>query len=137
MSDKPCPFCSLPASRVVDGNDHAFWIRDGFPVSPGHSLIIPRRHVASFFAITFEERESLFQLLDQAKLVADAEFEPDGYNVGINDGATAGQTVPPLHIHLIPRYQGDQADPRGGLRWVIPEKADYWTRPPCWLLPDA
>jgi diadenosine tetraphosphate (Ap4A) HIT family hydrolase len=90
MSDKPCPFCSLLASRVVDGNDHAFWIRDGFSVWSGHSLIISRRHVASFFAITFEERESLSQLPDQAKLAADAEFEPGGYNVGINDGATAG-----------------------------------------------
>jgi diadenosine tetraphosphate (Ap4A) HIT family hydrolase len=77
------------------------------------------------------------QLLDQVKLAADAEFEPDGYNVGINDGATAGQTVPHLHIHLIPRYQGDQGDPCGGVRWVISDKTDYWTRPPPWPLPDA
>lgn len=137
MSNERCAFCSPPASRVLGANDHAFWIRDGFPVSPGHSLIIPRRHVASFFAVTFEEREALLQLLDEAKLAADAEFEPDGYNVGINDGATAGQTVLHLHIHLIPRYQGDHDDPRGGVRWVIPEKADYWTRPPCGLLPDT
>jgi diadenosine tetraphosphate (Ap4A) HIT family hydrolase len=129
VTDQICPFCSLPASRVAGQNDHAFWIRDGFPVSPGHSLVIPRRHVASFFEITVKEREALFQLLDQAKLAADAEFQADGYNIGINDGAAAGQTVLHLHIHLIPRFKGDLDDPRGGVRWVIPAKADYWTPP--------
>jgi diadenosine tetraphosphate (Ap4A) HIT family hydrolase len=123
-----CPFCTLPAGRVVGENALAFWIRDGFPVSPGHSLIIPRRHVASFFDATAEERAALLALLDDAKAVADQTFRPDGYNFGINDGPAAGQTVPHLHIHLIPRYLGDRTDPRGGVRWVIPEKADYWSR---------
>ena len=124
----PCPFCSIESSRIVVSNERAYVIRDGFPVSPGHTLIIPRRHVASFFEITAEERGAMLALLGDAKSLLDQEFHPTGYNVGINDGADAGQTVPHLHIHLIPRYPGDRADPRGGVRWVLPEKADYWSR---------
>jgi diadenosine tetraphosphate (Ap4A) HIT family hydrolase len=123
---KPCPFCTLPAERVIDENEAALVIRDGFPISPGHTLIIPRRHVGSFFDISEEEREWLLCLLDRAKADLDEMFHPDGYNVGTNDGTAAGQTVPHSHIHLIPRYQGDREDPRGGVRWIIPEKADYW-----------
>lgn len=108
-------------------NEHAFWIRDGFPVSQGHSLVIPKRHIASFFETTDVERSSLMELLAAAKTAAEAELQPDGYNIGINDGAAAGQTVPHLHIHLIPRFDGDMPDPRGGVRWVIPAKADYWS----------
>jgi diadenosine tetraphosphate (Ap4A) HIT family hydrolase len=126
-SDLPCPFCAIDASRLEGQNAHAFWIRDGFPVSAGHSLIIPKRHIASFFAATAQERDALFGLLDEAKTLIAAEHRPDGYNIGINDGAAAGQTVPHLHIHLIPRYAGDMADPRGGVRWVMPDKADYWS----------
>ena len=102
-------------------------IRDGFPISPGHTLIVPKRHVASFFDLTPEERADLLALLDAAKADLDRELSPQGYNIGINDGAAAGQTVPHLHIHLIPRFAGDQEDPRGGIRWIIPEKADYWS----------
>jgi diadenosine tetraphosphate (Ap4A) HIT family hydrolase len=128
MTEPTCPFCTLPHARILGENAHAVWIRDGFPVSPDHSLVIPRRHLASFFDATNEERLALLQLLDQAKAAADAEFHPDGYNIGINDGAAAGQTVPHLHLHLIPRFQGDLPDPRGGVRWVIPDKAEYWSR---------
>ena len=127
MTDKTCPFCTLDSSRILGENDHAVWIRDGFPVSPGHSLVIPKRHVGSFFAIGIEERSAILSLLDQAKSAAVDEFAPDGFNVGINDGPAAGQTVPHLHVHLIPRYLGDMGDPRGGVRWVLPEKADYWS----------
>ncbi|HIE1295138.1 HIT family protein [Burkholderia contaminans] len=127
MTTQPCPFCSLSKERVLGQNAHALWIRDGFPVSPGHSLIIPKRHVGSFFETSLQERAALLELLDQAHAAAGAEFHPDGFNVGINDGAAAGQTVPHLHIHLIPRFGGDQSDPRGGVRWVIPAKADYWS----------
>lgn len=123
----PCPFCSLPASRIVEQNAHAVLILDAYPVSPGHSLVIPKRHVGSFFEVTEVERASLFALLNRAKKLVDHQHQPVGYNIGINNGAAAGQTVPHLHIHLIPRYDGDQPDPRGGVRWVIPEKADYWT----------
>jgi len=103
-------------------------VRDGFPISPGHTLVIPRRHIGSFFDIDKDERDSLIGLLDKAKQELLNEFQPDGFNIGINDGPAAGQTVPHLHIHLIPRYQGDLPDPRGGVRWVIPDKADYWSK---------
>lgn len=124
----PCPFCQLPTSRIVEENAQAVLILDGYPVSPGHSLVIPKRHFGSFFEVTELERAALFDLLDRGKELAAGQHRPDGYNIGINDGAAAGQTVPHLHIHLIPRYHGDQADPRGGVRWVMPQKADYWTR---------
>jgi len=122
----PCPFCTLPPERVLASNALAFVIRDGYPVSPGHTLIIPRRHVGSFFEISEEERAAMLALLDGQKRALDAEYSPAGYNVGINDGAAAGQTVPHLHIHLIPRFAGDLPDPRGGVRWVMPHKAKYW-----------
>ena len=123
-----CAFCTLHADRIVDENEHAILIFDGFPVSPGHSLIIPKRHVGSFFDATPPERAALLALLDRAKELVEKHHAPAGYNIGINDGAAAGQTVPHLHIHLIPRYSGDQVDPRGGVRWVIPAKADYWSQ---------
>lgn len=127
MTDNLCAFCGLPQERIRGQNDHAVWIRDAYPVSPGHSLVIPRRHVGSFFEVSPEERTAMLALLDEARAAASAEYQPDGFNIGINDGAAAGQTVPHLHIHLMPRYNGDLADPRGGVRWVIPEKADYWS----------
>ena len=122
-----CAFCQLPRERIVEENDHAMLIFDGFPISVGHSLIIPKRHVGSLFEVSETERQALFSLLDVAHARLKTSHQPDGFNVGINDGAAAGQTVPHLHIHLIPRYAGDQADPRGGVRWVIPGKADYWS----------
>jgi diadenosine tetraphosphate (Ap4A) HIT family hydrolase len=125
-----CPFCTLPVERIWRRGVHGMVIRDGFPISPGHTLVIPHRHVGSFFDLGVDERGELLELLDEAKKALDAEFKPQGYNIGINDGPAAGQTVPHLHIHLIPRYEGDQADPRGGVRWIIPEKADYWSKRP-------
>ena len=121
-----CPFCTLDPSRILIENGLGRVIRDGFPVSPGHTLIIPKRHVGSFFEVTAEERDSLLRLLDEAKTALDTEFHPAGYNIGINDGPSAGQTVSHLHIHLIPRYAGDCPDPRGGIRWIFPDKAKYW-----------
>src|SRR3990172_2148551 len=121
-----CPFCTLDAERIVLANELAAVIRDAFPVSPGHTLIIPKRHVVSFFDATGDERTAMLALLDSAKLGLDAAFHPDGYNVGINDGAAAGQTLPHLHLHLIPRYAGDSEDARGGVRWIFPQKAKYW-----------
>jgi len=121
-----CPFCALPDARILSSGPFGVVIRDAYPVSPGHTLIIPRRHVGSFFELTADERGSLLGLLEAAKRELDVMRRPDGYNIGINDGPAAGQTVPHLHIHLIPRYQGDQPDPRGGVRWVFPDKAKYW-----------
>ena len=123
-----CPFCTLPADRIVASNELAVVIRDGFPISPGHTLIIPKRHFGSFFEATADERNSMLALLDQARREIATELSPDGFNIGINDGAAAGQTVPHLHLHLIPRYEGDSRDPRGGVRWLMPEKADYWSK---------
>lgn len=123
-----CPFCTLPESRVLLRNHAAMAIRDAYPLTQGHSLVIPLRHIASFFDTTRQERDAILALLDQAKLQLQSEYGPAGYNIGINDGAAAGQTVGHLHIHLIPRYPGDRPDPRGGVRWVIPDKADYWSK---------
>jgi diadenosine tetraphosphate (Ap4A) HIT family hydrolase len=121
-----CPFCTVSDQRIVLGNALAFVIRDGFPVSDGHSLVIPRRHVASFFDLEPAEREAMLALLAQQRDRLRDELSPDGFNVGINDGVHAGQTVMHVHAHLIPRYAGDATDPRGGVRWVLPDKAAYW-----------
>jgi diadenosine tetraphosphate (Ap4A) HIT family hydrolase len=124
--EQPCLFCNLPPERIVLRNASGVMVRDAYPLSKGHSLVIPNRHIGSFFELSETERADLFSLLDQAKKGLDALHQPDGYNIGINDGPAAGQTVPHLHIHLIPRFLGDLSDPRGGVRWVIPEKAKYW-----------
>ena len=104
----------------------ALAIRDAFPISPGHTLVIPNRHVESIFELENAERNDLFQALSRARSDLVSEMKPDGFNVGINDGLMAGQTVMHLHVHLIPRFEGDKEDPRGGIRWVFPEKAKYW-----------
>lgn len=123
---KPCSFCNLDKDRIIAESDDTLTIRDGFPISPGHTLIIPKRHVASFFDTTDEERSQMLAALEMAKQLLDLELSPDGYNIGINDGEAAGQTVRHLHLHLVPRYKGDRDDPRGGIRWIVPEKANYW-----------
>lgn len=124
----PCPFCSLPRDRIVLESELGLAFRDGYPVSRGHTLVIPKRHVGSFFECTEAEQAALLKLLRIARADVEFLFRPAGYNIGINDGAAAGQTVPHLHIHLIPRYAGDRDDPRGGVRWVLPDKAAYWEK---------
>jgi len=121
-----CPFCNLPTNRIIYHNDYAIMIEDAYPVSPGHCLIIPKRHVGSWFNTSTTEQTSILQLLAEGKIRQDKNYHPESYNIGINDGQASGQTVPHLHVHLIPRYLGDQVDPRGGVRWIIPEKAKYW-----------
>lgn len=131
MSTTPapsCPFCAIPESAWLGQNELAFWVHDIAPSAPGHALVIPRRHVASFFELAPEERSGMLALLNEAKIVADQRYRPDGYNIGLNDGEVAGQTVPHVHLHLIPRRAGDVPDPRGGIRWVLPETAPYWNR---------
>ncbi|MEO8655120.1 MAG: HIT family protein [Ramlibacter sp.] len=108
-------------------NEHGFVIRDAYPISPGHTLIIAKRHVGSFFELATDERTALLLLLEQSKIAIERELAPAGYNIGINEGVAGGQTVPHLHIHLVPRYAGDQPDPRGGVRWIFPDKAKYWS----------
>jgi diadenosine tetraphosphate (Ap4A) HIT family hydrolase len=125
MPEKDCPFCSLGSDRIISESDHTVTIRDGFPVSEGHTLIVPKRHVQSFFELHAIEKAAILQALEEAKEALDKELEPDGYNIGINDGEAAGQTVMHMHVHLIPRYIGDTEDPRGGVRHVFPGKAKY------------
>jgi diadenosine tetraphosphate (Ap4A) HIT family hydrolase len=126
---EPCPYCSFPAEKILGENEHVVWTLDAHPVSPGHSLIVPKRHVESFFETTPAEREAILSLLDQAREHVDRTQAPAGYNIGINDGTAAGQnTFQHLNVHLIPRFTGDCKDPRGGVRWVIPDRANYWSR---------
>ena len=128
MAPADCPFCSIPTEEIVIDHGLAIARRDLYPVSKGHTLIIPRRHIVSFFETTEAERQAMLKLLDETKALLDREHQPDGYNIGINDGQAAGQTVMHLHMHLVPRYRGDQADPRGGIRGIFPEKAMYWRK---------
>lgn len=121
-----CPFCSISSERARNKAEKVLSIRDQYPVSKGHTLIIPTRHIQSFFDIDNDEREQLLELLNLEKEILEQEFNPDGFNIGINDGEVAGQTIAHLHIHLIPRYRDDVPDPKGGVRWVIPDKAKYW-----------
>ena len=123
-----CPFCTIDDSKIVMENDRAIAFYDQFPVTPGHALIVPKRHVASFFEVTKEEQAALFELVSEMRERLLAERAPDAFNIGINDGTLAGQTVMHLHIHLIPRYAGDTEDPRGGVRWIMPVNAPYWKK---------
>lgn len=125
MPSGDSPYLAVPTSEWLAANGSAFAIADRFPVSPGHSLVVPRRVIATWWEATAEERADILALVDQVKRQLDAELEPDGYNVGFNAGAAAGQTVGHLHIHVIPRYRGDVPDPRGGVRHVIPGKGNY------------
>lgn len=118
-----CPFCS-PADILFE-NEYAFVKADAYPVSRGHLLIIPRRHVETWFSLTGAEMSGILTLLSQAKEYLDDKYTPDGYTIGMNCGTAAGQTIPHAHIHIIPRYLGDVADPRGGIRGVIPAKKEY------------
>jgi superfamily II DNA or RNA helicase/diadenosine tetraphosphate (Ap4A) HIT family hydrolase/HKD family nuclease len=118
-------FLEIDPDDWVGSNDLAFAINDRFPVSPGHTLVIPRRVVQEWSDVTTEEQHALFELVDVVKRRIDAELSPDGYNVGYNSGAAAGQTVPHLHVHVIPRFTGDMDDPRGGVRNVIPGRGNY------------
>lgn len=123
----PCPFCAPELRRVRHADDIGFVMSDGFPISPGHSLIIPKDHYPTIFDVPHEKQIHLFSLVRKAKEIICDTYSPDGFNIGINNGEAAGQTVPHVHIHVIPRYEGDVEDPRGGVRWVIPEKAKYWS----------
>lgn len=121
-----CPFCRILASEPPPaGNALAVAFPDGFPVSPGHTLIVPRRHVANFLDATPDEKRAMWDLADVVCGQLMDELVPDGFNLGLNAGIAAGQTVMHVHLHVIPRYAGDMADPRGGVRHVIPEQARY------------
>ena len=114
----------LNKKKIIE-NENAFAIYDGFPVSKGHVLVIPKRVVAEIFDLNDEEYSSCFNLVKDVKKILEEKFKPDGFNIGINNGEKAGQTIFHAHIHVIPRYNGDVENPRGGIRHVIPGKGDY------------
>jgi len=123
-----CFFCDIQSStddKRITETDSFFSRFDDFPVSPGHAVIVPKKHVGSFFQLTKPELKELYDLLRQTKLLIDREHRPDGYNVGLNEGTAAGQTIAHVHVHLIPRYAGDVADPAGGIRNIIPMAGNY------------
>ena len=120
-----CLFCEIPESEIIVNHDLCFARWDKFPVSPGHLLVIPKRHFVSVFDATPDEFNAFREVLVLAREVIEKEYRPDGYNIGVNDGQTAGQSVFHVHIHVIPRYQGDVENPLGGVRGVIPFNQKY------------
>jgi diadenosine tetraphosphate (Ap4A) HIT family hydrolase len=111
--------------RIIDKFEYCYSVRDNFPVTRGHTLIIPYEHTENWFTAKEEVRQDIMKALSKIKSDLDGEFSPDGYNIGMNCGEAAGQTIMHLHLHLIPRYKGDIKDPKGGVRGVIPEKQKY------------
>ncbi len=123
-----CFFCDIQKEKdpqVFLESENFIARFDDFPISKGHCEIIPRRHIVSFFDLTEKDATDMVRLIKKAKKTLDQEFTPDAYNIGVNEGEAAGRTVPHFHLHIIPRYKGDVANPRGGVRNIIPHKADY------------
>lgn len=125
MKSDNCIFCELCNEPHVMENDFFYGTFDKYPVTQGHLLIIPKRHIETVFELTSEERTALFELVEQSKDLLESTYHPDGFNFGVNQGEAAGQTIPHLHLHIIPRYFGDLEDPEGGVRGVIPDKQKY------------
>ena len=122
MSD--CPFCH-PEREILLSSERSICFYDKYPVSNGHLLVVPKRHVPDYFELSEAEKNDIWQLVEQAKSFLEGNFKPDGFNIGLNSGTAAGQTVFHVHIHIIPRYSGDVEDPTGGIRNVIPGKGKY------------
>jgi len=122
--NNPCLFCKDAKGKSLD-HELAYSARDSYAVSPGHTLVMPKRHVASFFELTPEEVQACMDLIAEERKLIDEEFKPDGYNIGVNVGPAAGQSIFHVHIHIIPRYEGDVENPQGGVRHVIPKNAHY------------
>lgn len=121
-----CPFCAPEEERdLLTESASAYAMLDKYPVSPGHALIIPKKHIASYFELSLHQKTALWIMVDRVKNLINEKFHPDGFNVGINVGTPAGQTIPHAHIHLIPRYIGDMENPQGGVRGIIPGKGIY------------
>jgi diadenosine tetraphosphate (Ap4A) HIT family hydrolase len=121
-----CPFSLIKQSRLVFASKDAIVMLDQFPVSEGHMLVIPRKHVANIYELSSKHQATIWMAVMRARTIAIKKYAPAGFNIGFNDGKAAGQTVGHAHIHVIPRYAGDRPDPRGGVRWVLPDKAKYW-----------
>ena len=122
-----CPFCSIEPARVWLENEYAIALPDAYPVADGHTLVVPRKHVTTIYELTTREQNAIWDLVGRVRERLITTSKPDGFNIGLNDGVAAGQTVEHAHIHVIPRRRGDVTEPRGGIRWVIADKARYWT----------
>jgi len=122
-----CPFCSIEPARVWLENEYAIALPDAYPVADGHTLVVPRKHVTTIYELTTREQNAIWDLVGRVRERLITTSKPDGFNIGLNDGVAAGQTVEHAHIHVIPRRRGDVTEPRGGIRWVIAAKARYWT----------
>ncbi len=120
------PFYPLNPDRVVFEDERVIAFYDRYPVSPGHTLVVAKQVTASHFDLSPDVRQQMWDAVAKVRELLQQLYQPDGFNIGLNDGAAAGQTIGHAHIHVIPRYAGDQADPRGGVRWIFPEKAKYW-----------
>ena len=116
----------LAEDRVWLRTDKAIAFYDNYPVSPGHALVIPKLHIAALMELPDQDYHEIWTLVGHVRTLLKEKYQPAGFNIGLNEGKAAGQTVPHAHIHIIPRYDGDVSDPRGGVRWVVPAKAKYW-----------
>lgn len=125
---RTCLFCEVEKSRLRRENEFAVAFLDEFPVTVGHTLIAPKRHVAGLFDLTVAEQAAVWQLTALVRQELAAEVDAQSFTIGVNDGPAAGQTIMHAHVHVIPRRNGDVADPRGGIRWVVPRNAPYWER---------
>lgn len=123
--NNPCLFCKPKHKEIIAETELAVLVTDTYPVSLGHCLVIPKRHIADYFECTEEENRDFRTLILKAKETINKEYAPDAYNIGNNNGLYAGQSVFHLHIHIIPRYKGDVDNPKGGVRWVVPKKSQY------------
>jgi diadenosine tetraphosphate (Ap4A) HIT family hydrolase len=122
-----CRFCDRVSTCDFDfSNDHAVAFPDSYPLSAGHTLVIPRVHEADLFELDVATRAGMWQLVDPIQSHLAETLTPDVFNIGVNVRPAAGHTIPHADVHVIPRTAGDVADPRGGVRWVIPNKAPYW-----------
>ena len=124
--EKESPFAPLDLEKILIETERCVAFFDRYPVSDGHVLVIPKRVAASLYDLPVDLQAELWETVRRTRERLIERFHPDGFNIGVNDGPAAGQTVPHVHIHVIPRYAGDASDPRGGIRWVLPEKAKYW-----------
>lgn len=119
-------FTSIDKNRIIYENDLVVGFFDAYPIAEGHSLVIPKNSVKTIFDLAIEEQQAVWSAVQETRNILSDLFNPDAFNIGINDGLAAGQTIQHAHIHIIPRYQGDKSDPRGGIRWIFPNKAKYW-----------
>ncbi len=123
---KDSPFSPVEQDEILVETGHALAFLDKYPISEGHALVVPKRVVASLYDLEPEEQAAVWEAVAYVREILGERYHPDGFNIGINDGTAAGQTIAHTHIHVIPRYEGDVCDPRGGIRWIMPEKASYW-----------